>query len=121
MSDSDSSKEDASESPDASEPSPDRSLSQPLGSIVEQEARRALSEAQLQADPDRIAAGWERRFIADPQRAQEAIELYTEMGFEVCADPVKPDELGEECEDCQLLAQLRFRTIYTRRRKKEGA
>jgi hypothetical protein len=41
--------------------------------------------------------------------------------FPESADPVKPDELGEECEDCQLLAQLRFKTIYTRRKKKEGA
>ena len=120
MSDPDS-KEDASRTSDASDASPDRDLAQPLGSIVEQEARRALSEAQLEADPQRIAEGWERRFIADPQRAKEAIDLYTEMGFEVCADPVKPDELGEECEDCQLLAQLRFRTIYTRRKKRGGA
>lgn len=106
---------------DASKFSPDRNLAQPLGSIVEQEARRALSEAQLEADPQRIAEGWERRFIADPQRAKEAIELYAEMGFEVCAEPVQPEELGEDCEDCRLLAQLRFKTIYTRRKKDEGA
>jgi len=104
-----------------SKPSPDQSLSRPLSSIVEQEARRALSEAQLEANPERIADGWERRFVADAQRAKEAIDLYTEMGFEVCADPVRPDELGEDCEDCMLLAQLRFKTIYTRKKREDGA
>ena len=106
---------------DVSKPSPDRSLTSPLGSLVEQEARRAVAEAQLEADPQRIADGWERRFIADPQRAKEATDLYTELGFEVCADPVRSDELGEDCEDCRLLAQLRFKTIYTRKMKKDGA
>ncbi len=120
MSDPDS-KEEASKSPDESESLPDRDLAQPLGSIVEQEARRAVAEAQLEADPQRVADGWERRFIADPQRAKEAIDLYTEMGFEVCADPVRSEELGEDCEDCRLLAQLRFKTIYTRKMKKDGA
>jgi len=86
-----------------------------LGLLVEAEARRALSEAQLEGDPERIADGWERRFIADRPRAEEAIELYTGLGYEVCADPILPDELADDCEDCLLVAQLRFVTIYTRR------
>jgi hypothetical protein len=89
---------------------------QPLGQIVEQEARRAVAETQLKANPERLADGWERRFLADPVRAKEAVELYTAMGFEVVADPVRPDELGEECEACRLLAQLHFKTIYTRKK-----
>lgn len=86
-----------------------------LGPIVEQEARRALSQAQLEGDPARIAEGWERRFIADGERAKEAMELYSQLGYEVCADPVRADELGEECDDCQLLALMKFKTIYTRK------
>ena len=86
-----------------------------LGLLVEAEARRALSAAQLEGDPERIAAGWERRFIADRIRAEEAIELYTRLGYEVCADPVRQEELAHECEDCLLVARLRFVTIYTRR------
>ncbi len=86
-----------------------------LGRIVEQEARRFLSDTQLAGDPERLAAGWERRFIADAQRAAEAVELYTSLGYEVCADPVKADEMGEDCDDCQLLAALQFKTIYTRK------
>jgi hypothetical protein len=87
-----------------------------LGRLVEQEARRLLSAEQLEGDPARIADGWERRFIADAQRAKEAMELYEHLGYEVCADPVKAEEVGEECGDCQLLAALQFRVIYTRRR-----
>ncbi len=86
-----------------------------LGLLVEAEARRMLSEAQLEADPDRSAAGWVRRFIADRVRAEEAMELYSRLGYEVCADPVVPEELADDCEDCQLVARMRFVTIYTRR------
>jgi hypothetical protein len=86
-----------------------------LGTLVEAEARRVLTESQLEGDPKRIAEGWVRRFIADRQRAEEAIELYTRLGYEVCADPIIQDELADDCEDCLLVAQLRFVTIYTRR------
>jgi hypothetical protein len=87
-----------------------------LGSIVGQEARRVLSEAQLAPDPTRLAEGWERRFIADGQRAEEMMALYRELGFEVCADPVTPEQVGDDCADCRLLMLLEFKTIYTRRK-----
>jgi hypothetical protein len=86
-----------------------------LGPIVEQEARRVLSESQLAPDPARIADGWVRRFVADGQRVDEMMALYRDLGFEVCADPVRPDLLTGDCEDCKLLMLLDFRTIYTRR------
>ena len=87
-----------------------------LGAIVEGEARRVLSEMQLRPDPARLAAGWERRFVADATRAAEAVELYERLGFEAVADPLRSGELGERCDACQLAALLRFRTVYTRRR-----
>ena len=34
-----------------------------------------------EADPARLAAGWERRFVADPRRAHEAAALYVALGF----------------------------------------
>ncbi len=87
----------------------------PLGSVVQAEARRVLTEAQLEPDPQLLAEGWERRFIADLRRGEEMMKLYRDLGFEVRAEPVKPEEVGDECSDCQLLA-LQFRTIYTRKR-----
>jgi hypothetical protein len=93
----------------------ERELSEQMGPVVEQEARRLLSEAQLEADPELLAAGWERRFVADGQRACEATELYEQLGYEVCTRSLGPDELGDECEDCKLIALLQFQTIYTRK------
>lgn len=87
-----------------------------LAAIVEGEARRLLSDAQLRPDPARMADGWERRFVADAVRAAEAVELYECLGFEAVADPMRPEEMGEQCDACRLLVLLRFRTIYTRRR-----
>ncbi len=88
----------------------------PLSRLVSQEAHRVLSELQIAPDPARLAAGWERRFIADGERAAEALRLYEELGFEAAADPLRPEELSGECTDCRLLMLLQFRTIYTRRR-----
>ncbi|NIM48553.1 MAG: hypothetical protein GTN62_02290 [Gemmatimonadales bacterium] len=95
----------------------ERETVDPLSLLVGEEARRAFSEAQLRADPARLAAGWERRFLADAHRVREAMELYAQLGYEVCADPVSPDQLAEDCEGCQLPALLQFRIIYTRKRK----
>lgn len=89
----------------------------PLSFIVEQEARRVLSESELEPDPALVAEGWERRFIADARQAREAIELYTELGYEVRAEPVHAEEMGDDCEDCQVLILLQFQTIYTRKKK----
>jgi hypothetical protein len=93
-----------------------RKLARSLSPFVEQEARRLLSERALQGDPQRLADGWVRRFIADGRRAEEAIELYEQLGYEVCADPVRREDVGADCDDCQLAAMLKFVTIYTRRR-----
>lgn len=81
------------------------------------EASRMISESDLEGDARRRAEGWERRFIADAQRAEEAMELYASLGYEVCADPVTAEEMGIECADCRLLALQRFKTIYTRKRR----
>jgi hypothetical protein len=59
---------------------------------------------------------WERRFVADPARAREAVELYTRAGFEVRVEKLSPDELREECAPCWLVQAGLFRVIYTRRR-----
>jgi hypothetical protein len=88
-----------------------------LGMLVEQEARRVLSEAQLEADPALIAAGWERRFIGDARQVKEAVELYSQLGFEVHTEPVKVEEMDDDCEGCQVVVLLQFQTIYTRKKR----
>ncbi|HVB36915.1 MAG TPA: hypothetical protein VND92_00190 [Vicinamibacterales bacterium] len=79
--------------------------------------RRVFSEESIAADPARLAAGWERRFVADGRRAAEAAVLYESLGFEVAADPVKIESLDPDCADCQLVMLLDFKVIYTRRRE----
>jgi hypothetical protein len=66
-------------------------------------------------DAKLIADGWERRFIADAARAQEAMEMYNTMGCEVRSEFVNTEELREECSGClAILKQLRV--VYTRKR-----
>ena len=77
--------------------------------------------AEVAPDPARIAAGWEPRFVADGARADEAVRLYRELGFEVAADPVTPENLSPDCGDCRVVMALRFQMIYTRRpRRRPG-
>lgn len=83
-----------------------------LGSSLD----RALSPGQLQADPALAAKGWERRFTADAQRAKEAMELYEKLGYEVRAEPVRPQELDDDCEDCGTVVSFHFLAIYTRKK-----
>jgi len=66
-------------------------------------------------DPQLVAEGWERRFMADSRRLTEYVELYESMGFETRAEPVRADEIGPECGDCSLVLCRLFITIYTRR------
>jgi len=83
-----------------------------LGSSLD----RVLSPGQLQADPELVAQGWERRFTADAQRANEAMELYEKLGYEVRAEPVRPQELDDDCVDCRTVVSFHFLAIYTRKK-----
>jgi hypothetical protein len=87
-----------------------------IEAITDRSAVRVLSDALLQPDPALVAEGWERRFTADEQRAKEAVELYTQLGYEVRAKPVRPEELHDDCQDCRTVVSFHFLAIYTRRR-----
>jgi hypothetical protein len=69
---------------------------------------QALPVTALEGD------GWQRRFITDVDRVDEAVELYSQLGFEVHVEPVLAIELGGDCSDCALVATCQFKTIYTR-------
>mgnify|MGYP001609933243 FL=1 len=99
-------------SPRNSTPNPES----PLASIVREEALRALAQAQIAADPARLAEGWERRFVVEARRASEYLDLYAILGFEVCADPVRREQVADDCDDCRIAHLTDFRTIYTRPR-----
>jgi hypothetical protein len=44
------------------------------------------------------------------------MELYTQLGYEVRAEPVRPEELQDDCQDCRTVVSFHFLAIYTRRR-----
>lgn len=67
-------------------------------------------------DPRLVVEGWERRFMADAERAKEAVELYQSLGFEVLTEEVKPTELSDLCSDCQLVVCRYYVTVYTRKK-----
>jgi len=87
-----------------------------LAAIVRGEALKARAGAQIRPDPERLAQGWERRFVVEARRAEEYVRLYESLGYEVCADPVRREQVDDDCDDCRVVLLLDFRTIYTRRR-----
>jgi hypothetical protein len=71
----------------------------------------------IPADPKLLADGWERRHLADPDRAKEAIEVYSSLGFEVKAQQLTPADFGSNCGDCASVICQSYVLIYTRRPK----
>lgn len=68
-------------------------------------------------DPKLIAEGWKRRFIADANRVQDAIEMYEELGQEVRVEAVALEEFKEECHGCLLILK-QLKAVYTRTKQK---
>jgi len=66
-------------------------------------------------DPELIAEGWERRFLADPERAAEAAELYRRMGLEVKLFPLSPMDFVLACGDCRSSGGEDYVVVYTRK------
>jgi hypothetical protein len=73
-------------------------------------------EFSVQDDPKFITEGWTRRFMAAPDRAKEAIELYTSMGFEVKAQELTPADFGPNCTECGSSLCQSYVLIYTRKK-----
>jgi hypothetical protein len=87
-----------------------------IESLVDGAGRSLLPDAQLQPDASLVAQGWKRRFTADEQRAKEALELYSQLGYQVRAERVFPEDFQDDCQDCKTVASFYFQTIYTRKR-----
>jgi hypothetical protein len=83
-------------------------------SIAQAEAAQSESQLKIKPNPELIADGWKLRFTGDSRRVREAVDLYSELGFEVKTVPVQLSQVNEECESCQLVALLHFQTIYIR-------
>lgn len=75
----------------------------------------AAKEVATAPDPERVANGWELRFVVEALRAESLVALYESLGYEACSDPLRPDLLPPDCHDCRVAMALGFRAIYTRR------
>lgn len=76
----------------------------------------AGDDTQPGGDAELIAQGWERRHMADPQRAAEAIELYQSMDFEVMTRKPTKADFGPACGQCASDVCQTHLIIYTRKR-----
>ena len=71
-------------------------------------------EYAIPADPKLVADGWVRRYLADRDRAKEAVEIYTALGFEVKAQQLSPEDFSAACGDCASTICHSYVVIYTR-------
>lgn len=85
------------------------------GDACPPEAAGGNNDMEIPADPTLVAEGWVRRFLADPLRAQEAIEVYTSLGYEVKAQALTPADFGSQCGGCAEVACRSHVLIYTRK------
>ena len=84
---------------------------------TQSEKRNSIPEVHFDPDPELVKQGWERRFITDPDQVKDTLQLYTDLGFEIHIEPVKPTELSAICGECRLVTCNTFVTIYTRKSK----
>ena len=60
--------------------------------------------------------GWVKRTTIDEPRLSEIIEEYEFLGFEVHLEPIKLEDLDEECRTCYQNQLDKLKTVYTRKR-----
>lgn len=77
----------------------------------------SLESISVQSDPKLLADGWERRQLADPQRAAEVTELYKTLGFEVLAKELTESDFGDACKTCAVAGCQGYVMIYTRKKR----
>lgn len=67
-------------------------------------------------NPELLEQGWQKRFVTDENRVEEAVQLYRELGFEVHSEPLKSPEPVTACSGCVLYASCNYITIYVRKK-----
>jgi len=90
-----------------------------------------VSESPLRGE-ELEKEGWVKQFVANEPRLSEAVNLYTELGFEVHLEPLpKGQECNtcagteghqekEECRVCFEGFEDQYKIIFTRRRKERN-
>ena len=60
--------------------------------------------------------GWIKRTTIGEPRLSEVVELYKSLGYDVRVEPVKLDELDEECKRCYENEADEAKTVYVRKK-----
>ena len=60
--------------------------------------------------------GWVKQTTIGEPRLSEIVELYKSLGYEVHLEPVKLDELDEECRSCYESEIGEVKTVYVRKK-----
>ena len=90
-------------------------MSTPCAPTTPEGQESPVSNGAVAVDPALVADGWERRYLADENRAAEARELYTSLGYEVLEGRLEPDDFGPACGECALVVCPTHVMIYTRK------
>ncbi len=61
--------------------------------------------------------GWVKRTTINEPRLSEIVEEYEALGFDVHLEPVKVEDLDEECRRCYQNQIDKIRTVYVRKRR----
>jgi hypothetical protein len=87
-----------------------------------------VSESPLRGE-ELQKEGWVKQFVASEPRLSEAVNLYTELGFEVHLEPLPKGQECDTCsgpeghlekEECRICFEGfedQYKIIFTRRRK----
>lgn len=73
--------------------------------------KKGLREKELEKE------GWIRQTTIGESRLSEIVELYKSLGYEVRLEPVKVDDLDEECRRCYEGEINEVKTVYVKKRK----
>jgi len=72
---------------------------------------KGLREKELEKE------GWVKQTTIGEPRLSEIVELYRSLGYEVRLEPVKLDELDEECRRCYESEIDEVKTVYVRKKR----
>ncbi len=72
-------------------------------------------------DQELQSEGWSQKFTTSEPRLSEAVDLYRSLGFDVHLEPLPERADDGECRSCMEHDIDRYRTIYTRKIKKEDS
>jgi len=59
--------------------------------------------------------GWIKRTTIDEPRLSEIVSEYESLGYEVHLEPVKLEDLSEECRKCYEKNIGKIKTVYVRK------